>query len=61
MLQNIGVPGLLIILFLIVLLFGAKKIPELFEGVAKGVKKVKDVQTEIEDTAKKDNTEDKNS
>ncbi len=54
MLQNIGLPGLLILLFLVVLLFGAKKIPELFEGVAKGVKKVKEVQTEIEDSSKEE-------
>ena len=54
MIQNIGLPGLLVILVLVVLLFGAKKIPELMEGVAKGVKKVKDVQGEIEEAAAPD-------
>lgn len=42
----IGVNQLLIILAIIVLLFGAKKIPELAKGVGKGIKSFK---AEMED------------
>ncbi|CAG9470797.1 twin-arginine translocase TatA/TatE family subunit [Campylobacter upsaliensis] len=35
---NIGVSGWIIILVIIILLFGAKKIPELAKGVGKGIK-----------------------
>ncbi len=53
MLQNIGLPGLILILVLVVFLFGSKKLPELSEAVAKSVKKFKDVQKEVEDESKK--------
>lgn len=35
---NIGVSGWLIILAIVVLLFGAKKIPELAKGIGRGIK-----------------------
>ncbi|MBS4240472.1 twin-arginine translocase TatA/TatE family subunit [Campylobacter vulpis] len=35
---NIGVSGWIIILVIVILLFGAKKIPELAKGVGKGIK-----------------------
>jgi len=38
---NIGLPELLIILFIIVLLFGAKKLPELAAGLGRGIKEFK--------------------
>ncbi len=52
--SNIGVPGLIIILAIIVLLFGARKIPEIAEGVSKGIKKFKDAQKD--DTVNKIDT-----
>jgi sec-independent protein translocase protein TatA len=49
-----GMPGgqeLLIILAIVVLLFGAKKIPELAKGLGKGIKnfkaEMKDTETEV--------------
>lgn len=39
--MGIGVNQLLIILAIIILLFGAKKIPELAKGVGKGIKTFK--------------------
>jgi sec-independent protein translocase protein TatA len=36
-----GVPGLILILLVVVLLFGGKKIPELMKGLGKGVKEFK--------------------
>ncbi|WP_169764670.1 Sec-independent protein translocase subunit TatA/TatB [Campylobacter mucosalis] len=44
--MGISVQQLLIILVIIVLLFGAKKIPELAKGVGKGIKSFK---AEMED------------
>ncbi|MDO4674684.1 twin-arginine translocase TatA/TatE family subunit [Campylobacter sp.] len=35
---NIGLSGWIIILVIVILLFGAKKIPELAKGVGKGIK-----------------------
>jgi sec-independent protein translocase protein TatA len=38
---NLGVPELLIILVVILVLFGAKKIPDLAKGIGKGIKDFK--------------------
>jgi sec-independent protein translocase protein TatA len=50
-LLNIGLPEILGIVFIVLLLFGAKKIPELMRGLGKGVsefkKGVKDIENEI--------------
>lgn len=46
-----GMPGgteLIIIVLVIVLLFGGKKIPELMRGLGKGVKEFKDAKGEPE-------------
>ena len=37
-----------IVLVVVVLLFGAKKIPELAEGIGKAMKKFKDTQKDVE-------------
>lgn len=42
LLGQIGTTEVLIILLIVVLLFGAKKIPELMKGLGKGVKSFKD-------------------
>lgn len=45
----IGTWEIIAIVFVIVLLFGAKKIPELMKGVGKGVKSFKEGLNEIDD------------
>lgn len=48
----LGIVGpwqIVIIAFIIVLLFGGRKIPELMKGVGKGVKSFKEGMNEIED------------
>lgn len=48
----LGVVGpwqLIIIVFVILLLFGGKKIPELMKGLGKGVKSFKEGMAEIDD------------
>lgn len=47
-LGNIGATEIIIIAFLILLIFGGKKIPELMKGLGKGVKNFKDGMNEIE-------------
>lgn len=47
-----GMPGgweLVIIVLVIILLFGAKKIPELARGLGKGIREFKDASKEIKD------------
>ena len=41
-LNNRGLPEILVILLILLLLFGGKKIPELMKGLGKGVKSFKD-------------------
>jgi sec-independent protein translocase protein TatA len=52
--QNIGLPELIIILFIILLLFGAKRLPEMMRSLGKGVKEFKDGMKETEDKERKD-------
>ena len=51
--QNIGVWEVLIIAFVVLLIWGGKKIPELMKGLGKGVKSfkegMKDVEKEIKE------------
>ena len=55
MLNSIGPMEILIIFLLILLLFGAKRIPEMAQGMGKGIKEFKkamrDVQEEIDVSA----------
>lgn len=38
---RIGMPELFIILVIVVMIFGANRIPEIFKGVGKGIKEFK--------------------
>lgn len=49
----IGVPQIILIVVALVLLFGAKKIPELMKGVGKGIKEFKDATNEEENEENK--------
>jgi sec-independent protein translocase protein TatA len=46
MLPRIGLPELLIILAIVVLIFGANKLPELGRGIGKGIRNFKDATKE---------------
>jgi sec-independent protein translocase protein TatA len=46
--QNFGIWEVLIIAFVVLLLFGGKKIPELMKGLGKGVKSFKEGMSEVE-------------
>ena len=47
--MNLGTPEILLIVLVVLLLFGGKKIPELMKGMGKGVKSFKDGLNGIED------------
>ncbi len=52
----IGMPGgweWIVVGLVVVLLFGAKKIPDLAKGLGKGIREFKDAQKEITDEIKK--------
>ena len=56
---NIGTGEIIIIVFVILLLFGGKKIPELMKGIGKGARSFKKGMNEIEDEINKPVEEDK--
>ncbi len=60
---NLGAGELLIIVLVVLILFGSKKIPELAQGIGKGMREFKkalnDVQEDIKITDKTDSSNDK--
>jgi sec-independent protein translocase protein TatA len=54
--MGLGAPEIILILAVVLILFGGKKIPELMKGLGKGVKEFKDAQNGTSETA---HTEDK--
>jgi sec-independent protein translocase protein TatA len=50
---GLGLPELLIIVAVIALLFGGKKIPELMRGLGSGIKEFKEAANEGKDDHKK--------
>ncbi|HVO72924.1 MAG TPA: twin-arginine translocase TatA/TatE family subunit [Ignavibacteriaceae bacterium] len=63
MFGNLGAGEIILILLVILILFGAKKIPELARGIGKGMaefkKGLRDVQDEIKTTDQIENKEKK--
>lgn len=45
---SFGTTEILLIVFVIILLFGAKRIPELFKGMGQGVREFKDAQNQAQ-------------
>jgi len=54
---GIGTTELVIIMFIILLIFGAKKLPELAQGLGKGIREFKKASNEIQDELNFDNTD----
>ncbi|MBO4965824.1 MAG: twin-arginine translocase TatA/TatE family subunit [Muribaculaceae bacterium] len=51
---GLGMSEILVIVLVILLLFGGKKIPELMKGLGKGVRSFKDGLKEVDDEVKND-------
>lgn len=51
--MRLGIPELLIILFIVVLIFGANRLPELGRGIGKGLRNFKDATTKGGEEAEK--------
>lgn len=56
MFGNIGTGEIILILLIILILFGAKKIPELAQGLGKGIREFKKAMSDVEEEIKKDST-----
>jgi len=60
---NLGAGEILLIVLVVLILFGSKKIPELAQGIGKGMREFKkalnDVQEDIKITDKSDSSSDK--
>jgi sec-independent protein translocase protein TatA len=52
-LGNLGGAEIFIIVFVILLLFGAKKLPELARGLGKGIREFKDATKDVKDNIEK--------
>jgi sec-independent protein translocase protein TatA len=52
MFENIGSGELLVILLVILVLFGGKKIPEIAQGIGKGMREFKKAVNNVEDQIK---------
>jgi len=48
---NLGVTEILLILLIVIVFFGAKKIPELAQGLGKGIREFRKATRELEDTS----------
>ena len=54
---NFGATEIILILLVVVLLFGARKIPELMKGIGQGVKEFKKASNVEDEGAKKNSNE----
>ena len=56
---GLGTPEIILIAIVILVLFGAKKIPEMMQGLGKGVREFKKATRDIEDEIKGENDKNK--
>jgi len=54
MFGNIGATEIILILLVVLIFFGAKKIPELAQGLGKGLREFRKAAREIQDDVEKD-------
>ena len=47
--MSLGITEIIVILFIVLLLFGAKRLPELAKGLGKGIKEFKKAQKDVTD------------
>jgi len=54
MFGNIGATEIILILLVVLIFFGARKIPELAQGLGKGIREFRKAAREIQDDVEKD-------
>ncbi len=54
MFGNLGTPEILVILLFILIFFGAKKIPDLAQGLGKGIREFRKAARDIQDDVEKE-------
>ncbi|HKI78301.1 MAG TPA: twin-arginine translocase TatA/TatE family subunit [Ignavibacteriaceae bacterium] len=59
MFGNLGATEVIVIILVLLVLFGAKKIPDLAQGLGKGIKEFKKSIRDIEDDIKSDSSDKK--
>lgn len=59
MFGNLGWGEFIIIFLVILILFGAKKIPDLAQGLGKGIREFKKAVKDVEEDVKKENSDKK--
>ncbi len=52
--MNFGAPEIILVVLVIVIFFGAKKIPELAQGLGKGIREFRKAAREIEDDVREE-------
>lgn len=57
---GLGVPEIILILLVVLLLFGGKKIPELMRGLGRGIREFNDAKDKVSSEIKKGMDEDSN-
>ena len=60
LLGGLGTPEIILILLIVLLLFGGKKIPELMRGLGRGVREFNDAKSNMKSEIKKGMEEDPN-
>jgi sec-independent protein translocase protein TatA len=58
--QRMGPWGIVLIVLVVLLLFGGKKIPELMKGLGKGIKEFKNASSELKEDVKGEVNDKKN-
>lgn len=56
MFSRFGAPEIILIVVVVLILFGGKKIPELMKGLGSGIKEFKDATKDKDTTKKEDNS-----
>ena len=59
MFGNLGTGEIILIVLVILVLFGAKKLPDLAQGLGKGIKEFKKAVKDVEDDVKKESSDKK--
>jgi sec-independent protein translocase protein TatA len=57
---GLGTPEIILILLVVLLLFGGRKIPELMRGLGKGIREFNDAKNNVRDEIQKGMKEDPN-